>query len=109
MWIDDTWLPFVWGGYTEDSGSLLEHSISVGVGYQPEPIRGIVGFLLNWGRPKPTSFDGAGDQFSAELFWRYQLTKEMALTPSIQFIKDPALNHEEDTLWVYRLRLHAAF
>ncbi len=30
-WIDDRWLPFVRGGYTEESGSLLEKSVTIGL------------------------------------------------------------------------------
>lgn len=108
QWLDDKWLPFVRGGYTEDSGSLLEHSVTVGIGYQPVPMRGVIGFGLNWGRPNPISFEGVDDQFTAELFWRYQLTKELAVTPSLQYIKDPALNPEEGTIWAYGLRLRVA-
>ena len=107
-WIDDKWLPFVRGGYTEDSGSLLEKSVSVGLGYQPVPMRGVIGLGLNWGKPNQTSFAGAGDQYTTELFWRYQLTKELAVTPSIQYIKDPALNEEEDRLWVFGIRARIA-
>lgn len=105
QWIGDKWLPFVRGGYTEDSGSLLEGSLSVGVGYQPMPMRGVIGLGFNWGKPNQVSFEGADDQYTLELYWRYQLTKELAITPSIQYIKDPALNPEEDSLWAYGLRL----
>ena len=107
-WINDKWLPFVRGGYTEDSGSLLEKSITVGIGYQPVPMRGVVGVGFNWGKPNQTSFEGAEDQYTTELYWRYQLTKEVAVTPSIQYIKDPALNHKEDSLWAYGLRVRVA-
>jgi porin len=107
-WIDDKWLPFVRGGYTEDSGSLLERSVTVGIGYQPVPMRGVIGLGLNWGKPNQTSFQGVDDQFTTELFWRYQLTKELAVTPSVQYIKDPALRPEEDSLWVFGLRLRVA-
>jgi porin len=105
QWIGDKWLPFVRGGYTEDSGSLLEGSLSVGVGYQPMPMRGVIGLGFNWGKPNQISFEDADDQYTLELYWRYQLTKELAITPSIQYIKDPALNPEEDSLWAYGLRL----
>ena len=108
QWVNDKWLPFVRGGYTEDSGSLLERSMTVGVGYQPIPKRGVIGLGLNWGKPNQASFDGADDQYTTELFWRYQLTKELAVTPSIQYIKDPALNQEEDSLWAYSLRVRIA-
>jgi porin len=52
--------------------------------------------------------DGAGDQYTTELFWQYQLTREVAVSPSRQYIKDPALNPEENSLWVYGLRLRVA-
>jgi porin len=107
-WIDETWLPFVRWGYTEDSGSLLEHSVTVGLGYQPVPQRGVIGLGFNWGKPNEASFDGSDEQYTTELFWRYQLTKELAVTPSIQYIKDPALNQEEDSLWVYSLRVRVS-
>ena len=108
QWINDKWLPFVRGGYTEDSGSLLENSFIVGIGYQPVPMRGVIGLGFNWGKPNQTSFDGADDQYTTELFWRYQLTSEVAVTPSIQYIKDPALNQEENSLWAYGLRVRVA-
>jgi porin len=106
--IGDKWLPFIRGGFTDDSGSLLEKSISVGVGFQPVPQRGVIGVGFNWGEPNSVSFPGADDQYTTELFWRYQLTRELAVTPSIQYIKDPALNPDEDSLWVYGLRLRLA-
>lgn len=108
QWINDKWLPFIRGGYTEDSGSLLERSITVGVGYQPVPMRGVIGLGFNWGKPNQVSFEGADDQYTTELFWRYQLTKELAVTPSIQYINNPALNEDEDSLWVYGLRARVA-
>ncbi len=107
-WINDKWLPFVRGGYTEDSGSLLEKSITAGIGYQPVPMRGVIGFGFNWGKPNQTSFEGTDNQYSTELFWRYQLTREVAVTPSIQYIVDPALNQAENSLWAYGLRLRVA-
>jgi porin len=103
-WIDDKWLPFVRGGYTHDSGSLLEKSVTIGVGYQPIPMRGVIGFGFNWGRPNETSFGDLDDQYTTELFWRYQLTTELAVTPSIQYIKDPALDKDESSLWVFGFR-----
>jgi porin len=103
-WINDKWLPFIRGGYTEDSGSLLERSVTIGVGYQPVPMRGVIGFGFNWGRPNETSFGNLDDQYTTELFWRYQLTSELAVTPSIQYIKDPALNPNENNLWALGLR-----
>jgi porin len=103
-WINDQWLPFVRGGVTEDSGSLLESSLSTGVGYQPVPMRGVIAAGINWGKPN----GGGRDQYTTELFWRYQLTKEVALTPSLQYIQNPALNPLEDNLWALGLRVRVA-
>jgi len=103
-WLNDKWLPFVRGGYTKDSGSLLEKSVSAGVGYQPVPMRGVIGAGINWGKPN----GGGRDQYTTELFWRYQLTKEVALTPSLQYIHNPALNPTEDGLFAAGLRVRVA-
>lgn len=103
--IDDKWFPFIRGGYTEDSGSLLERSISVGVWHQPVPKRGVIGFGFNWGRPNQISYGDLDDQYTTELFWRYQMTTELAITPTVQYIRDPALNSDEDSLWVLGLRM----
>lgn len=100
-WLNDQWLPFVRGGYTKDSGSLLEKSLSVGVGYQPVPMRGVIGAGFNWGKPN----GGGRDQYTTELFWRYQITKELAVTPSLQYIIDPALNPTQDNLFAAGLRV----
>ncbi len=68
-------------------------------------MRGVIGLGFNWGEPNQASFEGADDQYTTELFWKGQLTKEIAVTPSIQYIKDPALNADEDDLWVFGIRL----
>jgi len=80
----------------------------VGVGYQPVPMRGVIGLGFNWGKPNQVSFEGADDQYTTELFWRYQLTKELAITPDLQFLINPALNPDEDNLWVFGLRVRVA-
>jgi porin len=101
-WLNDQWLPFVRGGYTKDSGSLLETSLSVGVGYQPVPMRGVIGAGFNWGKP---NLGGADDQYTTELFWRYQFTKELAVTPSLQYMANPTLNPNDDHLFAFGLRV----
>jgi hypothetical protein len=47
---------------------------------------------------------GTVEQYSVELFYRVQLTQEFQVTPSVQFIVDPAFNLEEDTIAVLGLR-----
>ena len=109
--VTDTWMPFLRGGYTEDSGSLLESSASLGLGYQSEEQRNqnLLGFAVNWGEPNEESFgSGLDDQYTFELFYRLQLTKEIAVTPDIQYVIDPALNPDENSIWYFGLRSRIA-
>ena len=52
---------------------------------------------------------GTVEQYSVEMFYRVQLTQEFQITPSVQFIVDPAFNLEEDTIAVLGLRGRAEF
>ncbi len=112
-YISDKWMPFLRAGYASDAGSLLEKSVSAGLGYQPNPIGSSAGNLLglgvNWGEPNDTVFgSGLDDQYSFELFYRLQITKELAITPDIQFLINPAQNPDEDNIWVFGLRARIA-
>jgi porin len=112
-YINDKWMPFLRAGYSNDGGSLLEKSISAGFAFQLNPIGGaardLFGFGANWGDPNGTAFgSGLDDQYSFELFYRLQVTKELAITPDVQFLINPALNPDEDNSWVFGLRARLA-
>jgi porin len=103
--IDDTWMPFLRGGWAEDGGSLLSKSISTGVGYYVRERADLLGVGLNWGEPNRDTFGpGLSDQYTAEVFYRVQLSPNFAVTPDFQLIKDPALNPSESSMWVLGLR-----
>jgi porin len=102
-------MPFVRVGYTDDSGSLLSKSVSAGFGYRPDPSTTVPGDLfgaaVNWGEVNELSFGpGLDDQYTVELFYRWQLTPRFALTGDYQYLKDPALNPYEDSIHVWALR-----
>ena len=82
---------------------------SGGLGYQPVPKRGVVAFGLDWGRPNSASFGDLDDQITAELLWSYQLTREFAITPGVQYIHKPALNPTTDNMWAVGLRGRLVF
>lgn len=103
--VDDTWMPFLRAGYSDDGGALLEASVSAGVGYHFKESKDLIGFGLNWGRPPDSGLD---DQYTAEVFYRLQLVQNLAITPDVQLIFNPALNPDEDTLWVFGLRARLA-
>ena len=97
------------GGWAEDGGGVLQKSVSVGFGYQPNPGKNLLGVGFNWGQPNETTFSpGLDDQYTAEVFYRWNATREIALTPDVQYIRNPALNPDADDLWVLGLRARFA-
>lgn len=108
--INDQWLPFIRGGWAHDGGSLYSAAVSVGVGYQHVPGRDLLGIGLNWSRPNKGTFGTQlDDQFTLEVFQRLQVTEGFQVTPSIQVIKEPALNQEEDLIALLGARARLAF
>ncbi|MCP4874641.1 MAG: carbohydrate porin, partial [Gammaproteobacteria bacterium] len=111
-WLQDRYLPFLKVGYADDGSSLLETSVSAGIGYQPWHDGGIghvLGLGVNWGEPNSTVLGpGLDDQYAIEAFFRWQLSKELAVTPDVQFLINPALNPDENNTWVFGLRARLA-
>ena len=49
------------------------------------------------------------EQVNAEAFYRFHITPNLAITPDLQYIKDPSLNPGVDDLWVASLRARITF
>ena len=108
--LDERWLPFLRAGYADDSGALLERSVSAGLGRSTADGQGMFGLGLNWGRPNRELFGrDARDQYTVEAYYRVELAEHLTVTPDIQLIKDPALDTDEDLIWVAGLRARLAF
>lgn len=101
---DDTWMPFARAGYSDDGGALLERSVSAGVGRYMRERGDLLGLGLNWGAPSGDFGSNLPDQYTAELFYRIQLSENLAVTPDLQYVADPALNPGTDSLWYLGLR-----
>lgn len=109
-YLNDNFMPFVRGGYAEDAGSLLQKSLSLGIGYQTEAFNGLLGAAFNWGEPNETTFlPGLDDQYALEVFYRVPMGRRVAVTVDTQFIKDPAINPTESSIWMFNLRGRVAF
>lgn len=95
------WLPFVRGGFSEDSGTLTESSVSTGFAYY-----GLgretnnLGVAVNWADID----ENADDQLTFEVFYFMKLAGFLEITPDIQIIKNPALNPDENQITIYGLR-----
>jgi porin len=109
-YVNEKWLPFIRAGYADDGGSLMEKSLSVGVGYQPVPAKNLLGVGFNWGDPNESSFPGGlDDQYAIEVFYRINISDQLVVTPDVQLVKNPALNPAESTIWMFGLRARLAF
>ena len=103
--VDDHWMPFLRGGYSNGDAALMEATVKAGVGFYWKENRDVLGFGVGWARPS----DGTlRDQYAIELFYRFQIAQNLALTPDIQFIVDPALHPDEDLLFFFGLRARLA-
>ncbi len=103
------WMPFLRAGYAKDGGSLMQKSVSVGFAYQPVPASDVLGLGLNWGEPnEKTLSPGLRDQYSAEVYYRWNLTPRLAITPDLQLLIHPALDTGRDSIWVFGIRSRLA-
>ena len=101
---DSGLLPFLRGGWSTGDAALLESSVTAGVGKKFRE-RDLAGIGVSWGNP---SSPDTGDQWTSELFYRIQLGN-LALTPSIQLVSNPANDPDEDLLLLGSLRARITF
>jgi porin len=58
-YLNENYMPFIRGAYTDEAGSLLQKSLSIGMGRKVEAFSGLVGVGVNWGEPNEDTF-GSG-------------------------------------------------
>ena len=103
-------MPFVRAAFADEAALLLKKSVSLGFGHHGFLKQDQLGIAYNWGEPNNDSFgEGLDNQQTIELFYRFQLAKQLAITPDIQYIKNPALNPDEDDLFIFGLRARFSF
>jgi porin len=96
--------PFIRGGWSDGDAALLEAQVSAGVAKNFRARDG-GGIAVSWGKP---SASGTSDQWTGEIYYRAQLGN-LAVTPNIQVILDPALNPNEDVLLIGSVRARIVF
>ncbi len=111
-WVDtinDHMMLFLRGGRSDGGGSILETSLSAGLGYLQKESGSVIGLGLNWGQPNKEVYgDDAEDQGTMEVYYRMN-TKYFQITPSLQVIVNPVSNDEKNVIAVFGLRLGAQF
>ena len=109
-YLNENYMPFIRAAYTDDAGSLLQKSLSIGMGRQMEAFSGLLGVGFNWGEPNEDTFGpGLSNQYAIEAFYRIPVGKRFAITADVQYIRDPALNPDESSLWMMNGRVRFAF
>jgi porin len=99
--MDKTWMVFARAGWSDGDAPLANKAITVGGTYYFSKRSDLVGLGISWSEPADNNLD---NQVAGELFYRLQLAQNLAITPSVQLVLDPALNPDEDELWIGSLR-----
>ncbi|MHC4449704.1 MAG: carbohydrate porin [Planctomycetota bacterium] len=100
------YMPFLRAGWSDGGGALMEATVSAGLGVYFEQHRDLLGFAAGYARPSDRALR---DQYTIEMFYRWQLGENLALTPGLQLIFDPALSPDDSFLFIVGLRLRCAF
>lgn len=98
-------MPFLRYGYS-DSGRFgptpMSHVVNLGVAIDTFAQRNDrIGIGMSWSHPADGDLD---DQGALDLFYRAEVTPQIAVTPTLQLILNPALNPSQDAVWVLGVR-----
>ena len=108
--IGNRWLPFIRAGYADGGGAPLDRSVSTGFGYFRQDRSDVLGIGVGWGRPAEKTFGAQlDDQYSVEVFYRLQVSSHITITPDLQLLVNPALNPDEDRIWIAGIRVRLSF
>ncbi|UUV06533.1 carbohydrate porin [Ruegeria sp. YS9] len=102
--VDNKWMPFFRAGASKGTAALYDRSVSVGLGYYGRNTD-LAGLGLNWAEARNID----GDQFTLEAFYRFSISPGLQITPSLQFISNPLLNPNQDSITLFSLRTRIVF
>jgi porin len=97
-------MPFFPIGWSDGAAPMMNKTAIVGFIHRFHK-SDLLGLGFNWGDP---SNDALRDHYTTELFYRFQFSQNLSFTPSAQLLIDPALNPDEDKIWVFGLRMRLA-
>lgn len=88
----------------------MDRSVSIGTGYSLFDGRDQLGVGLNWGKaPENSKTKTDRDQFTTEVFYRFQPTPNLQITPNLQYLVNPAYALDLESVWVAGLRVRIVF
>lgn len=103
--IGDNAMWFLRAGWSDDW--VNDRAVSAGLGWRPDSAPSdLLGAGFGWTRPSNPLLRS---QYTGEVFYRFHVTPNFAITPDLVVVLDPALNPAVDTLWVVGLRARITF
>ncbi|WP_171169061.1 carbohydrate porin [Ruegeria sp. HKCCA0370] len=102
--VDNKWMPFVRAGASKGTAALYDRSVSAGLGYYGRNTD-LAGLGLNWAEARNID----SDQLTLEAFYRFSISPGLQITPSLQFISNPLLNPNQDSITLFSLRTRIVF
>ena len=88
-------------------GWHADRAAAIGAGRRPtENYNDLFGIGLGWAQPANSLLR---DRYTSEVFYRFQITPNLALTPDLQYIVDPSFNPNQNSIWVVSLRTRITF
>ena len=90
---------FRFGRASNGAATIYQDYVAAGLtkGFSRDSMLGIG---ISVGEPQGSN----EDQVATEIFYRWQLSQNLALTPSLQFLNDPVLNETDSSVTVFGLR-----
>lgn len=105
-WTINKWVPFLLAGWSKGRAAnvLATSTVTAGVGYT-FGTHDVIGGSWNWNRPP----GGLRDQTTLEGFYRFYLSERVAISPNVQWVFNPSLNVNEDSIVYSQLRVRFDF
>ena len=102
--VGNKWMPFFRAGTSKGRAALYEKSVSMGLGYFARNTD-LAGIGFNWAEANGIS----GDQKTIEAFYRFSISPNLQVTPSVQYIRNPLLNSSTSSITLWGLRARVVF
>ena len=101
----DRFIPFLLAGFSDGKGAntLARSVVAGGMGFRFLS-HDILGVSVNWTNPPDATLR---DQFTTELYYRFNLTEHLAFTPDLQWVINPSLNPAVGSLFYFGIRARA--
>ena len=103
--LNERWQPFLRFGHSDGgAGVAAEDAASVGVEMKPRMDQ-VWSIGFGWAKPsRKTHGPGLDEEYVLETSYKFQLSPNFSLTPDLQYVRNPARNPDENSVWVLGLR-----